>query len=160
MTRWLLVAGDFVLHGGMDRANYALARFLARAGDQVELVTHYADAGLAALPGVVVHRVARPFGSHFVGSWYLSRAGRMRAKSAGAPIVVNGGNCAVPAANWMHYVHAAYSPEPPASLMRRWKGRITRAIDLRAERKAARLAPVVICNSERTRRDVIEHLGV
>jgi glycosyltransferase involved in cell wall biosynthesis len=75
-------------------------------------------------------------------------------------VVVNGGNCPVPAANWMHYVHAAYRPELPASRLRRWKGRLTRPIDLRAERAAARVAPVVICNSERTRQDVIERLGV
>jgi glycosyltransferase involved in cell wall biosynthesis len=144
----------------MDRANYALAAFLARTGDRVELVTHRAAADLTALPGVVVHRVTRPLGWHFLGSWWLSRAGRKHARSIGTQVVVNGGNCSVPAANWMHYVHAAYRPELPASRLRRWKNRLTRPIDLRTERAAARAAPVVICNSNRTRRDVIEHLGV
>jgi glycosyltransferase involved in cell wall biosynthesis len=160
VTRWVLVAGDFVLHGGMDRANYALAAFLARAGERVELVTHHADAGLTALPGVVVHRVARPLGWQVLGDRWIAMAGRWHAQAAGARIVVNGGNCPVPAANWMHYVHAAHSPELPASRLRRWKSRLTRPVDLRAERAATRLARVVICNSERTRRDVIEHLGV
>jgi glycosyltransferase involved in cell wall biosynthesis len=160
LTRWVLVAADFVLHGGMDRANYALAAFLARAGERVELVTHRADAGLAAQPGVVVHRVARPLGWQFLGDWWLSPGGRRHARAAGTRVVVNGGNCPVRAANWMHYVHAAYSPGLPASRLRRWKSRLTRPIELRAERVAAGLAPVVICNSERTRRDAIERLGV
>src|SRR5262245_59634466 len=97
VTRWVLVAGDFVLHGGMDRANYALAAFLARVGEQVELVTHSVDPGLSALPGVVVHCVRRPLGSHLLGSWWLSQAGRRHARAAGAQVVVNGGNCPVPA---------------------------------------------------------------
>jgi glycosyltransferase involved in cell wall biosynthesis len=160
VTQWALVAGDFVLHGGMDRANYALAAFLARAGDRVELVTHRAAAELAALPGVVVYRVMRPVGSHFLGSWWLARAGRRHAGSAETRVVVNGGNCPIPAANWVHYVHAAYRPELPASPLQRWKMRLTRPIDLRTEQAAARAAQVVICNSNRTRRDVVERLGV
>jgi glycosyltransferase involved in cell wall biosynthesis len=160
LTRWVLVAADFVLHGGMDRANYALAAFLARTGERVELVTHRADAGLAALPGVVVHRVARPLGWQVLGDRWLSRGGRRHARAAGARIVVNGGNCPVPAASWLHYVHAAYNPQLPASPLRRWKNRLTRPIELRAERTAAGLASVAICNSERTRRDAIERLGV
>jgi glycosyltransferase involved in cell wall biosynthesis len=160
VTQWALVAGDFVLHGGMDRANYALAAFLARAGDRVELVTHSAAAELTALPSVVVHCVTRPIGSHFLGSWWLARAGRRHARSSGTRVVVNGGNCPIPAANWVHYVHAAYHPELPVSPLQRWKLRLTRLIDLRTEQAAARAAEVVICNSNRTRRDVIEHLGV
>ena len=64
MTRWVLVAGDFAPHGGMDRANHALASFLARAGDAVELAAHRVSPELAALPGVTLRRVPRPFGSH------------------------------------------------------------------------------------------------
>ncbi len=30
MKRWVLAAGDFTPLGGMDRANHALARYLAR----------------------------------------------------------------------------------------------------------------------------------
>jgi glycosyltransferase involved in cell wall biosynthesis len=160
MTRWALVAGDFALNGGMDRANYALAAFLARTGDPVELVTHRAAIELTALSGVAIHLVRRPLGSHFLGSWWLSRAGTRRGRSTGTCVVVNGGNCPIPAANWMHYVHAAYRPELSASRFQRWKMQLTRTVDLRAERAAARAAQVVICNSNRTRRDVIEHFGV
>jgi glycosyltransferase involved in cell wall biosynthesis len=156
----VLVTGDFVLHGGMDRANYALADFLARSGDRVELVTHRASEELTKLPCVATHRVTRPLGSDFLGGWWLSRAGRKYTRSSGARLVVNGGNCPVPAANWIHYVHAAYRPEWPALRLPRWKNRLTRPIDLRAEKTAAGMAQVVICNSNRTRRDVVEHLGV
>jgi glycosyltransferase involved in cell wall biosynthesis len=144
----------------MDRANYALAEFLARSGDRVELVTHRAAEELSGLPGIATHRVTRPLGSDFLGGWWLSRAGGKHSRSSDARLVVNGGNCPVPAANWIHYVHAAYRPELPASRLRRWKNRLARPIDLRTERTAAGMAQVVICNSNRTRRDVIEHLGV
>jgi glycosyltransferase involved in cell wall biosynthesis len=160
LTHWVLVTGDFVLHGGMDRANYALADFLARSGDRVELVTHRAAEELTRLPCVATHRVTRPLGSHFLGSWWLSRAGRKHTRSSDVRLVVNGGNCPVPATNWMHYVHAAYRPELAASPLSRWKNGLTWPIALRTERTAACMAQVVICNSNRTRHDVIEHLGV
>jgi len=75
-------------------------------------------------------------------------------------VVVNGGNCPFPDVNWVHYVHAAYQPETVASWPRRLKSRFERPWDLRAERTAIRTARVVVCNSNRTRRDVIERLGV
>jgi glycosyltransferase involved in cell wall biosynthesis len=162
VTRWVLVAGDFVPHGGMDRANHALASFLARTGDAVELVAHRVAPELAALPGVTFRRVARPFGSHFLGGWGLARAGKRAApaaRAAGGRVVVNGGNCAFPDVNWVHYVHAAYNPDPPRSWLRGLKGRVERPLDLRAERSAIRAARVVVCNSHRTRRDAIEFLG-
>ena len=47
----------------MDRANYALAWYLAnRADARVELVSHHVDESLLAHPNVTWHRVARPLG--------------------------------------------------------------------------------------------------
>jgi hypothetical protein len=40
MKPWLVVAGDFTPLGGMDVANLALARHLARRGDEVHVVAH------------------------------------------------------------------------------------------------------------------------
>ena len=40
MTRWVLATGDFTTWGGMDRANHALASYLARSGREVHLVAH------------------------------------------------------------------------------------------------------------------------
>ena len=41
---------DFVGNGGMDRANLALARYLADSGHPVHLVAHSVDAAVAQLP--------------------------------------------------------------------------------------------------------------
>jgi glycosyltransferase involved in cell wall biosynthesis len=163
MTAWTLVSGDFVTTGGMDKANHALAFFLARNGHSVELVTHRAAPDLAILHGMSIRVVPKPLGSYFLGRWQLDRAGRRDGKAmrmAGGRVVVNGGNCTFPDVNWVHYVHAAYRPELPASCFRRLKTWVERPMDLRAERDAVRAARVVVCNSDRTRRDVIERLGV
>ena len=61
MTRWLLATGDFTTLGGMDRANHALASYLARRGDTVSLIAHRVDPELASLTGIEAHLVARPF---------------------------------------------------------------------------------------------------
>ena len=81
---WLLVSGDFTPLGGMDRANHALASYLAGEGAEVHLVTHRAWPDLEARPGVTVHRVPRPLGSHLLGQSLLDHAGRRRARAAGA----------------------------------------------------------------------------
>jgi len=159
---WLLVAGDFTPFGGMDSANYALARYLAKRGG-VHLVTHRAWADLAVQPSVTVRQVPRPLDWHFLGGALLANAGRrawQELSRGGVHTVVNGGNCPLGVANWLHYLHAAYLPAKTGSLVRRSKTRLVRARDLAAEKDALREASVVICNSVRTRDDVIERVGV
>ena len=73
MRPWLLVAGDFTPLGGMDVANLALARHLARRGEELHVVAHRVWADLLDLPGVNVHRVWRPFGRHLLGGPLLAR---------------------------------------------------------------------------------------
>jgi glycosyltransferase involved in cell wall biosynthesis len=159
---WMLVAGDFTPLGGMDRANHALARYLARR-DEVHLVTHRAWPDLAALPRVSVHAVPRPLGSHLLGGPLLARAG-VRVWSAleasGVRAVVNGGNCPLPTVNWVHYLHAAYTPDTPGSAARRLKSSLAARHDLASERTALEVADLVICNSRRTRDDVVERIGI
>jgi glycosyltransferase involved in cell wall biosynthesis len=161
MKPWLVVAGDFTPFGGMDVANYELARHLATRGD-VHLVTHRAWPDLSRLPSVTIHRVRRPFGSHALGSPWLSREGR-RVWRALAPsrvqAIVNGGNCAVGAVTWVHYVHAAYAPTTAGSAMRRMKAASLHRRDVAAERRVIRAARLVICNSLRTRDDVVDRIG-
>jgi glycosyltransferase involved in cell wall biosynthesis len=77
--------------------------------------------------------------------------------SRDACAVVNGGNCRIPGANWVHYLHAAYEPD---IARRPVKSFVARRVDLENERQALREARVVICNSRRTRNDVAERLGV
>lgn len=162
---YLLVAGDFVETGGMDRANLALAAYLAGPGGaEVHLVTHRAAPGLAASPGVVVHRVPRPSGSHLLGAPLLDHAGRRwarRLSARGGRVVVNGGNCRFGDVNWVHYVHAAWPPGPGrGGPLRRIKGAAFDRYARASERSGLRSARLVVANSERTRRDVVERLGV
>jgi glycosyltransferase involved in cell wall biosynthesis len=162
VTPWLLVAGDFTPFGGMDAANHALARYLAARGE-VHLVTHRASADLAALPAITVHRVWRPFDWDFLGGALLARRGQevwRQLVPRGVHAIVNGGNCQVAAANWVHYLHAAYLPVTAGSIVRRTKGRWAYQHDLAAEQRALHDARVVVCNSRRTYEDVIDRAGV
>jgi glycosyltransferase involved in cell wall biosynthesis len=162
VTPWLLVAGDFTPFGGMDAANHALARYLA-ARCEVHLVTHRASADLAALPAITVHRVWRPFDWDFLGGALLARRGQevwRQLAPRGVHAIVNGGNCHLTAANWVHYLHAAYVPRTAGSIVRRVKGRLAYRHDLAAEKRALRAAQVVVCNSRRTYDDVIARTRV
>src|SRR5689334_17268767 len=114
----ILVAGDFVETGGMDRANYALADWLSRQGRDVELVTHRASPALTSRRNVTLDRVPKPLGSYMLGEPLLDRAGRWarwRARRTPAVTLTNGGNCLAGQVNWVHYVHAAYPPVFAAS---------------------------------------------
>jgi glycosyltransferase involved in cell wall biosynthesis len=157
MNPWLLVSGDFVTTGGMDQANHALAIHLADSGREVHLVAHRVAQDLVDRHGIVWHRVARPAGSHTLGAPLLDVAGRRWAARLGgrARVVKNGGNCAAPGASWLHYVHAAWTPDGIRAL-----ALLRRRRDLRQERERVGQAPLVIANSERTRRDAIARLGV
>jgi glycosyltransferase involved in cell wall biosynthesis len=163
MKPYLLVSGDFVPTGGMDRANHALALFLARRGHPVHLVTHRADPDLLGLDGVTVHRVPKPAGSYLLGEPLLNWAGRRwagRIARQGGRVLVNGGNCPFEDINWVHYVHAAYRPTVRSGLLRWFAGCWARRSAVRGERKALRRARLVLANSERTRRDLLERLNL
>jgi len=157
VTTWLIVAGDFTPLGGMDAANHGLALYLS-ARDEVQLVTHRAWPDLER-PRVSIDLVARPLG-HALGAPMLDHRGRRawtRLRGTDAHAIVNGGNCAIAGAiNWVHYLHAAYEPDVAGSPLRRAKQTVTRAHDLSNERAALTSASLVICNSQRTRRDVLD----
>lgn len=157
MSDWLLVSGDFTTFGGMDTANHALASYLARhAGGTVHLVAHGVDAELASASGVAVHRVPRPFGRHRFGEPLLRRAARRwqaRLAPAGATVVANGGNVDAGDVNWVHYVHAAFTPTAAGAMNQRRTERKHRRY-VAEERAALSRARVVICNSQRTLDDV------
>jgi glycosyltransferase involved in cell wall biosynthesis len=162
MTPWLLVAGDFTPLGGMDAANYALARYLAARGE-VHLVTHRAWPDLEASAAVTVHKVWRPGNRQALGAALLGPAGRRVARSLRqrhAHIVVNGGNCRVADINWVHYLHAAFDPNGAGSWLRSAKQRLLHRRDLASERTALTEARLVLCNSRRTQRDVVERVGI
>jgi len=162
MSDWLVATGDFTTLGGMDRANYALAQYLAGRGDTVHLVAHRVAAELADRRGVVVHQVSRPFGAHLLGAPALARAAarERRALATGARILMNGGNGITGVPTWVHYLHAAYVPEVAASLRTRVSASVGRRYYLAREAAALRAAPLVICNSRVTAADVQRRYGV
>jgi glycosyltransferase involved in cell wall biosynthesis len=163
MKNYLLVTGDFVKTGGMDRANFALADCLARQGNQVHLVAYRVATDLLNYPNVVFHRVPKFLNSYLLSSPLLDRSGRYLAKLLGVDrtrVLVNGGNCQWGDINWVHYVHAAYKPEIRAGLLGKLKAKMTYQSTLAAEKKALNLARVIIVNSERTKQDIISCLGI
>lgn len=160
---YTLVTGDFVRTGGMDAANYHLARHLALGGAGVHLVAHRVAPDLLALPEVRWHRVAKPLGSYLLGGPLLAGAGRRWGRAAlarGGRMLANGGNCVSPDTNWVHYVHAGHRPLVTTGAMRRAVGAWAYRRFLRAERRALAAARLVIANSDATRRDLIDRLGV
>src|SRR5688500_6657109 len=94
----------------MDRADHALASFLARQGDEVTLVTHRAWPDLLEL-GAKVVTVPRPLGSHLLGAPRLAAAAERAARLAppGTRVIANGGNVDAGDVVWVHYLHAAHS---------------------------------------------------
>ena len=159
--RWVIASGDFTTLGGMDRANHALARYLAAHGREVHLVAHRVSDDLRSLAGVIVHDVARPSGAHLLGAPILARAVRsiIRRVGRGARVLINGGNAAVGAASWIHYLHAAYVPDTAGPLRAKVTAAVGRRMFVRAERRAIGRAPLLVCNSERTAEDVRSAYG-
>ena len=160
---YAIVAADFVRTGGMDRANLALAGYLVERGHPVHLVGHRADADLLAQPGVHFHHVPKPLNSYLAGGPLLARAGWRVGReiaAAGGRVVVNGGNCSFGDVNWIHYVHAAYEPTGAHGAARRLKNAVAHRLYLRAEVKCLKAARILIANSDRTRQDLIDRLGL
>jgi glycosyltransferase involved in cell wall biosynthesis len=163
MRPYTLIAGDFVATGGMDRANLALASYLAQQGGPVRLVAHRVAAELLAYPNVTFIRVPKPAGAYLLGEPLLDAAGRyqaLRTLAEGGEVIANGGNCTVPAVNWVHYVHAAYASEGTGSAARRLKMAVSHRYYRYTERRAMRRARIVIANSERTRADILQATGI
>lgn len=159
---WLLASGDFTAHGGMDRANFALASYLAGRGDEVHLVAHRVDEHLSRHRHVVVHPVQRPLGAHLIGAPLLARAAARvrRALPADTRVLMNGGNGVDGVPTWVHYLHAAHAPDVTVSVRTRVSTTAGRRYYLAREAAALKTAPLVICNSQRTAADVQRHYGV
>jgi glycosyltransferase involved in cell wall biosynthesis len=161
----MIVAGDFRVNGGMDRANFELARYLLERGDEVHLVANSVAAELGAYPGARIHLASRPAGSFLLGSFSLDLMGRrmthnLRQRWPRVPVIVNGGNCLAGNINWAHYVHAAWSPENtemPAWL--KSKQSLEPMLERARERRTYARAQLVIANSNLTKRHVEAVLG-
>lgn len=159
-SAWLIVTGDFVRTGGMDRANYALADYLARSGAVTHLVGFRAAETLRSMPTVRFHRVPKPLNSYWLSmpllaAWGRRAAARLTRAGCDVRVVVNGGNCDWADINWVHYVHRAYAPQVSSSTVARWRMSRFHAAALRAERRIITKARLVVANSEQTRRDIL-----
>jgi len=160
---WIIVSAAFETTGGQDRANFALASFLARRGHATHLVAHRAGADLLAMQEVTLHRARRPLRSDLLGEPFLQHVGTRVARALAAQqptVVVNGGNCDWPGVNWVHYVHAAHERVAEGSSMRRARLHMAHRRFVAGERRALHRAAIIIANSDRTRRDLIERVGV
>ncbi len=159
---FLIVASDFVKTGGMDRANYGLAEYIARQGNNLHLVGYRVEDELVELPNVHVHDVPKPLNSHFLGapllgSKALAVADRL-SKASKLRVVVNGGNCPWADINWVHYVHAAYRSDNRSSVVSQLKKQANHQIALRTEKIALQQAKLVISNSIVTQNHLIDLL--
>ena len=181
---WVIVAGGFQHRGGLDRANAALARHLAEDEHPVHLVGHTIDPELAAMPMVTIHRVPKPVpidellshrlselcrapaGSFLLGERLLDRRGRRVAREVteshpDARVLVNGANCIWPDINWVHAVHHAWRPSVAgAPLWFKAKRHAEAWRNARRQFTALKIARLVIANSDRTRRDLLELVGL
>jgi len=123
-------------------------------------VAHRVWPDLERAPGVHVHRVRRPFGSHLAGAPLLALEGERRARGfKGGSVIANGGNADAGDVSWVHYLHAAHTPKA-RGLRSRLQGRAAHQYYLSRERRALRHARIVLCNSARTASDVHERIGV
>ena len=164
MCFYLLITGDFTPLGGMDRANHALASYLARqAGAEVHLVAHRVWDDLLARSNVHLYRVPRLWGKHLLGHALLDRAG-VAAGARGWPRAGPGSSSTAATASGGTLTGCIMCTPPgrrggrePAARAKAWVAHRAALADERACLSAGRL---VIANSERTRSEVIERLGV
>ena len=163
MKPYLIVTGDFVKTGGMDRANHALAKYLAEQGRETHLVAYRIADDLAGYPNVFFHRVPKPLNSYFLAGPLLARAGRkwaLRIAARGGRVVVNGGYCMWPDINWAHHLHVSYKPQVATNPLWKLKAEISFRNAAALDRKAFASARVVISGSNRTRHELVRDLGV
>ncbi len=161
-TCFSIVTGDFVPTGGMDRANYALADYIARQGTDLHLVAHRVAPELTDRSNVTFDRVPKPLNSYSLGSPLLAQrgvaVGKALSQTQQLHSIVNGGNCPYPDINWVHYVHAAYIPDSRTGIVANVKKQIDRRIALKGERVALQAAKMVISNSILTQNHLIDLL--
>lgn len=156
---YVLVSGDFRKTGGMDRANHALASFLAGRGEDVHVVAFHVDEDLLAAKGLTWHRVRKPMNSYSIGLPILDRRGRelaSRLSPSGARVVVNGGNCRWGDVNWVHHLNVIDTPKPARGLLRRIKAGIDHRRFVSRERQALGKARLLVTTCERNRADLLE----
>ncbi|WP_422931949.1 glycosyltransferase family 4 protein [Singulisphaera sp. PoT] len=161
MKKFLLISGDFVKTGGMDRANYALALHLARLGHELHLVAYRAADDILEYPNVTLHAVKKPLNSYLLGHPVLNRAGRAVARKLGPGYraIVNGGNCLWNDVNWLHHLNVLDMPVAGGGLVRRIHRKLAYKLYSHDDRAALNVARLIITTCERNKTDLIRWLG-
>ena len=155
---------------GQGRVNYELAKYLARRGHAVTLVTSALDADLLQEPGVSWIRIPMPKRIPALLRWGLfaiTARYKLNAKSLRQFDIVhlNGAITPVPAhVNTSHFVHAGWERAAPRGARRaRWttlyQRFITRVATL-SERRAYHAAGRVVAVSELVRQSLSVDVGV
>jgi len=160
---YLIVTGDFVTTGGMDRANFALVDYLARCGNPLHLVAYRVDQDLLKYPNVIFHRVPKIANSYLLSNPILDYMGRFWAKKIsglGGRVIVNGGNCYSCDVNWVHYLHNEYNPDTKGDFFRYVKRNLDHQLALNSEFRVVTAARKIIANSEFTAKGLIERLNI
>jgi glycosyltransferase involved in cell wall biosynthesis len=149
----------------MDKANAALADYLVSQGIPTHLVAVSIDPAVGARPGVTCETAPVLPRWPSSGRWSLARRGRASAlrltrDSSNLRVLVNGINCNWPDINWVHWLHYCWQPRiTQAPLWFKLKHRLESLGARERERMWFRSAKLLVSNSERTRRDLI-NLGV
>jgi glycosyltransferase involved in cell wall biosynthesis len=163
---WLLIAEGFHSGGGTEKANAALAKYLVSIGVPIHLVAFSIDPEAGRQPGVTCTSMRIGGCWPFLGRFLLARRGRaialrLTSHSDNARVVVNGVNCNWPDINWVHWIHQCWQPPAlKAPLWFRLKHRLETARGIRLEQTVFGSAKLLVANSERTRRDLINLYGV
>ena len=163
---WLLIAEGFHQRGGMDKANAAFAHYLVSQGIPVHLVALSIDSDIGGQPGITSIGAQFARGPRPLRKVHLARLGhavarRLTNHCGNVRVVVNGLNCSWPDINWVHWLHQCWrTPVFNAPLWFRFKHRVETTRASHKERTAFRSAKLLLANSERTRRGLLNLLGV
>ena len=149
----------------MDKMNAAVARYLIARGSTVHLVGHRFADEFVNDSAVRLHRVARLAGSFFLSERGLDRKGRsvaarLSVHDAATRLLVNGVNCGRSGLDWVHFLCHAEPRRRGGPLWLRVKNRLEAIQVKRRERKVLPRAQLLIANSERTRRDLLDLPGI
>ncbi len=162
INRWLVVDGGVKRIGGQDRANFELVRYLSVKGAEVHVVAHEVDPVVREWPGVAVHLVGRPLRSTFLGERLLEATtdSLLATLGPGTLVVSNGGNYPGHVV-WVHSVHAAWPVRDDGAPFHHLAfNRFKKWDAVRREASVLRSAKLIVANSRKTMRDLVEKAGV
>lgn len=162
-TPFLIIAANVIPTGGMDRANLAIAEYVAKLGIELHIVAYDVHPKLLEYANVTHHKVKKILNSELLSEPLIDHTGRRIAKAIskrGGRVMVNGGNCRWNDINWVNHVHHADGAFPPPSWVQKIKRRIDYSLACFNEKRFVPFANLVITSCERTKKDIVDYLIV